>query len=406
MRGKPECGNVHASAVPAGQRTLKFPDQVHRRRSWKGTGLKSNDRRGRPFAAQIISAWAKERERRIPMRRALPVTVVLSMFLALTSGVASSPRVAAEGMRNVDAWIELSSTHPGVGCTLDVSIEVRDSGFAVGQTEVSLALFIGDDVIGDDSAVTGDDGVAHLALDTSGAWGGASAWMDINVADAYLTGLSIFPTSDGGCGDDGQLIEASGAVPAVQVDSAPSADDSGVSFWVPTYKQERNLSCEYAALQIATSALGNGISEYSFDDVVGWSANPHWGYRGDINGWWGNTSDYGVYPEALASALSQFGFSGDVFYAQGDNSQLTARLDNGVPTLVWLALWGDQRVSEESDGVTYTLVPGMHVMVAYGYDDSGVYLSDPAIAGYRFYSWGDFMAMWNVLDGMALGVYA
>jgi uncharacterized protein YvpB len=345
------------------------------------------------------------------MRRALPVSVVLSMLVAVASGLAPVSRVSAQDSRSVHAWIELSATRPGVGCALDVSVEIRESGFPVTQTAVSLALFIGDDVIGADSSVTNGDGVAHLSLDTSGAWDGASAWLDINVADAYLTGTSIYPTSDGGCSDDGQLIETTGVVPDVQVESSAAAngatpDDSGVSFWVPTYKQERNLSCEYAALQIATTALGNGISEYAFDDVVGWSANPHWGYRGDINGWWGNTYDYGVYAEPLASALAQFGFSGDVFYAGGDSGQLTSRLDNGVPTVVWLALWGDQRVWEETQGVTYTLTAGMHVMVAYGYDDDGVYLSDPAIAGYRFYSWGDFMAMWNVLDGMGLGVYA
>jgi uncharacterized protein YvpB len=341
------------------------------------------------------------------MRGALPISVVLSLVAALAAGL--TPRsTLAEGMRDVHAWIELSSTRPAVGCTLDVSVEIRESGAAVSRTEVALALFVGDEVVGSDTAVTDGDGIAYLGLDTSGTYNGADAWVDVNVASAYLTGFSLFPSNGGGCDDGGTLIEATGTVPAVQVEaasvSAPSADDTGVSFWVPTYKQERNLSCEFAALQIATSAWGNGVSEYAFDDVVGWSPNPHWGYRGDINGWWGNTVDYGVYPEVLASALDQFGFSGDVFYANGDSSQLTARLDNGVPTLVWLALWGDQRQWEEIDGVTYTLVPGMHVMVAYGYDADGVYLSDPAIAGYRFYGWGDFMAMWNVLDGMSLGV--
>jgi uncharacterized protein YvpB len=331
--------------------------------------------------------------------------------MALATGMAPRSHVAAADMRDVDAWIELSSTSPAVGCALDLSVEVRESGFPVGQTEVSAALFIGDEVVGADRSVTNGDGVAHLSVDTSGTWAGADAWLDVNVASAYLTGLSIFPASGGGCSDGGRLIEVSGLVPAIEVaaaasDSAPSPDGSGVSFWVPTYGQQRNLSCEYAALQIATTAWGNGISEYAFDDVVGWSPNPHWGFRGDINGWWGNTTDYGVYAEVLASALAEFGFTGDVFYANGDSSQLTARLNDGAPTLVWLALWGDQRTWEETEGVTYTLVAGMHVMVAYGYDDNGVYLSDPAVAGYRFYSWGDFMAMWNILDGMALGVYA
>jgi uncharacterized protein YvpB len=337
----------------------------------------------------------------------MPLSVVFCLLTALVAGVA--PRTAeAEGVRDVHAWIELSSTRPAVGCALDVSVEVRDAGFAVTQTEVALALFLGDDVVGADTSVTDGDGVAHLSLDTSGTAGGAGAWIDVNVASAYLTGFSIFPTSGGGCADDGTLIEATGTVPDVQVGAAsvgvPGTGDSAISHWVPTYKQERNLSCEYASLQIATAAVGSGVSEYAFDDVVGWSPNPHWGYRGDINGWWGNTTDYGVYAEVLATALDQFGYHGDVFYANGDSGQLTARLNAGVPTLVWLALWGDQRQWDETDGVTYTLVPGMHVMVAYGYDDDGVYLSDPAIGDYRFYGWGDFMAMWNVLDGMSLGV--
>jgi hypothetical protein len=46
----------------------------------------------------------------------------------------------------------------------------------------------------------------------------------------------------------------------------------------------------------------------------------------------------------------------------------------------------------------------MHVMVAYGYDDDGVYLSDPGSGTYVYYGWDTFMGLWNVLDGMALGV--
>ena len=92
---------------------------------------------------------------------------------------------------------------------------------------------------------------------------------------------------------------------------------------------------------MAMGTYGVSVSEYDFDDLVGWSENPHWGYRGDINGWWGNTDDYGVYASALAPALPNFGFSGEEFYAQGNPTALTARLDEGKPVLVWLGLWGD-----------------------------------------------------------------
>ena len=58
---------------------------------------------------------------------------------------------------------------------------------------------------------------------------------------------------------------------------------SSASIWVPTYVQQRNLSCEYAALVMAMGAYGVGVSEYEFDNLVGWSENPHWGY-GKIEG--------------------------------------------------------------------------------------------------------------------------
>ncbi len=187
---------------------------------------------------------------------------------------------------------------------------------------------------------------------------------------------------------------------------AVTAQEGGGSFVdVGTYVQQRNLSCEYAALTIATASFGTWISEWEFDERVGWSANPHWGFRGDINGWWGNTTDYGVYAEALVAPLAEFGFWGGVFYGQGDAWQLKAHLDDGIPVLVFLGLWGDQGFYEYTeDGTPYKLTPGYHVVVAHGYDESGVYVSDPAIGDYRFFYWGDFMWMWNALDGMSLAV--
>ena len=186
---------------------------------------------------------------------------------------------------------------------------------------------------------------------------------------------------------------------------ARATGEAGSFIDVPAYRQQRNLSCEYAALSIATGALGYWVSEYEFDERVGWSANPHWGFRGDINGWWGNTTDYGVYPEALVAPLADFGFSGEVIYGQGDASALKAHLDSGLPTLVWLGLWGDLGFYEYAeDGTPYKLSPGYHVVVAYGYDDSGVYVSDPAKGDYGFYDWDTFMRAWNVLDGMSLAV--
>jgi uncharacterized protein YvpB/LysM repeat protein len=173
---------------------------------------------------------------------------------------------------------------------------------------------------------------------------------------------------------------------------------------VPTYRQSRNLSCEYAATYIATSAFGNPIAEDVMIESIPVALNPHYGYRGNIDGLWGNTDDYGIYPEALAPTLNSYGFVGETFYSEGDTSYLIANIDAGKPVVVWLGLWGDTRVKLDDEG-TYSVAAGMHVMTVYGYSDEGVFLSDPATGGTKFYDWNTFVDLWSVLDGMAMAVY-
>jgi uncharacterized protein YvpB len=203
----------------------------------------------------------------------------------------------------------------------------------------------------------------------------------------------------------GLIGVASGRLGACPV-AAHSVGEGFAFVDVPTYAQQRNLSCEYASLVIALGAYGTWVSEWTFDEFVPLSDNPHWGYRGDINGSWGNTTDYGVYPEPLVGPLAQLGFRGEVVYAQGDAGTLQAYLSNGVPVVVWLSLWGDQGYYDyASDGTPFKLNPGYHVVVAYGYDESGVYVADPATGGTTSWTWDDFLWMWSALDGMSLAVW-
>lgn len=197
------------------------------------------------------------------------------------------------------------------------------------------------------------------------------------------------------------------AMPGIPfVDDADDAGGGPVMLpGVFTYQQQRGLSCEYASLHIATSLLGNPVSEYAFDGLVPRDENPHRGYRGDITGTWGNTDDYGVYAEPLVPALAHVGFHGDVIY--GGRADLEAQLDRGRPVLVWLGMWGGAGSFDaySADGARYQLTPGVHVMVAYGYDAGGVHLTDPGTAVLRSYDWSTFLSMWAVMDGMALSVY-
>jgi uncharacterized protein YvpB len=171
---------------------------------------------------------------------------------------------------------------------------------------------------------------------------------------------------------------------------------------VPAYMQAYSLSCEYAAAFIATSAFGNGVPESAFMESVPQSENPHWGYRGDITGPWGGTDDYGVYAEALVPTLQEWGFTTDVFYGTSA-ADLTARLDAGMPVITWLGYFGDTGWWQYDSG-DYLLAPGMHVVTVYGYDDGGVYLSNPGRGSYDYYDWDTFMQRWSVINGMALAV--
>ena len=105
------------------------------------------------------------------------------------------------------------------------------------------------------------------------------------------------------------------------------------------------------------------------------------------------------------SALNQFGFQGEAYY--GTRGDLIAQLDLGRPNLVWIGARGDAGSFYDwtSDGTRYQLTPYMHVVVVYGYDEGGVYVSDPGPGGLTYWDWASFEWMWGVMDGMALSVH-
>jgi uncharacterized protein YvpB len=183
-----------------------------------------------------------------------------------------------------------------------------------------------------------------------------------------------------------------------------SADANAVKVFVPDYKQQRNLSCEYAAVHAAAFAFGWGPEEQHFIDSIPLAKNPHNGYRGNIDGWWGNTTDYGIYAEPLVPVLNDWGFEGEVMYTFGDVGPLIEHLDAGHPVVTWLGFWGDTRERLTDDG-NYSVFAGMHVVTVYGYDDEGVWVMDPAKGTKVHYSWDFFVGLWSVVDGMSLAVY-
>lgn len=346
------------------------------------------------------------------MHRALTASMMVALAIMVGAPLAA-PGAQAQ-TTSVNAWVEVGATEPGVGCAVDVSAEIRGGGAGIEGAEVGIMLSIDgtSDVVSSDRQITDGSGIAFLSFDTSGAYDGAKTWLEVMVNGSYVGGRTVWVTADGGCSGAPSLLDLSGDVASVADTSVSGGEaearaaSTGGEVILPgilTYQQQRGLSCEYAALAIATGTLGGWVSEYDFEGMIGLSDNPHWGYRGYIDGVWGNTDDYGIYAEPLVPALNQFGFNGEAFY--GGRGDLTTQIDQGRPTLVWLGIWGDTSFEAyAADGTPYQLTSGMHVMVAYGYDDGGVYLSDPGNGGLRYYDWGTFEWMWGVMDGMALSV--
>jgi uncharacterized protein YvpB len=174
---------------------------------------------------------------------------------------------------------------------------------------------------------------------------------------------------------------------------------------MPANGQWWNLSCEYAATSAATAYYGKAISQQTFADDIGFDPNPNIGFRGNLSGPWGGTTDYGIYPGPILKDLIAHGFAHSYsFRANAD--MLRAAISKDHPVVVWIVgtFGSAPRYDETSDGESYFLVPYEHAVTAYGYTESSILLMDPAIGGYRTVSWPTFMSAWTQLDGMALVV--
>lgn len=334
--------------------------------------------------------------------------VALATFFSIVLGLGAlgATPVSAE---SVAAWMTVATNHPAAGCVVDTSVEVHSGGAPMVGAEVTIIL--SDDasptVIDTMTTTTTATGFAWMSFDTSAA-PGAKTWLEVRVNGAYLGGRTIW--IDGtGCAGAPSVLDLSGDVPLVSdtwvpaptTDSVATTSTGGSFLPVVTYQQQRPLSCEYAAVQIATGMIGYTVNEYEMEAVTPLSANPHWGYRGNIWGSWGNTDDYGIYADALIPGLNYYGYNGTTFY--GDTGTLTSAIDNGTPVIVWLGMRGDLSHDEYTgDGTRYQVTAYMHVMVVYGYDEWGVYLSDPGSGGTLWYDWDTFNAMWGVIDNMGL----
>ncbi len=187
----------------------------------------------------------------------------------------------------------------------------------------------------------------------------------------------------------------------------PAAASSGVELvGMPSAREQWPLISEVAAASLATAYWGEPIPAQDLLAALGSSENPHEGFRGDPRGMFGTLDDYGVYSGPLAEALTGFGFTAEAFYADGDSNALTARIDAGLPVVVWVTynLAAQERTVVENEMGRYSLIPEQHAAVVYGYNDEGVMVIDVGTGEATIWAWEPFMASWSLFDGMGLAI--
>ncbi len=173
----------------------------------------------------------------------------------------------------------------------------------------------------------------------------------------------------------------------------------------PVFAQWYNLSCEYSATRMITAYYNREINDTEFIRLIGYNSNPHIGFRGNINGWFGGTWDYGIYAEPLAKALNERGFKTKLLV--GGAQALKLELAKGRPVQVWTiaGMGWSTPFTTSYENLPFKLAGGEHSLVAYGYDGDGVYIADPAYGTKDYYSWNTFLRSWSYFDYMAMSVW-
>lgn len=183
------------------------------------------------------------------------------------------------------------------------------------------------------------------------------------------------------------------------------AEAGGVGLGVPAYKQERNLSCEASAAAMAASYFGVALPEEQILSELPRDPNPHRGFRGNVDGWFGGIDEYGVYAEPIAGVLSRHGLRAEVVYRLSPQALREAVKHNQL-VISWITYRAQisRQVVRDIGGERVVLVPAEHAVVVTGYDARGVRVNDPATGGSDYYLNEDFARATGYFDGMAVVV--
>ena len=173
---------------------------------------------------------------------------------------------------------------------------------------------------------------------------------------------------------------------------------------VPRQQQSHNLSCESSAASMAANYLGVPLSEAEVLAALPLNANPHLGFRGNVDGPTGGIEDYGVYAGPIRDVLSSRGLGAEL--VEGGLSGIRAAIDRGNPVIAWITYDCQPGLPTTLTvaGQPVTLVPYQHAVVITGYNGEGVWANDPWDGLEDFYPNADFERALGYFGNMAVEV--
>ncbi|MDO8688688.1 MAG: C39 family peptidase [Dehalococcoidia bacterium] len=204
----------------------------------------------------------------------------------------------------------------------------------------------------------------------------------------------------------GDLAKESGLAPAPALKpeySEVDAEVGGITLPVPAFAQERNLSCESSAAAMAANYFGAPLREAQIVAAIPANPNPHLGFRGNVDGWFGGVDEYGVYAEPIAKVLADHGLNAEVVYGLSPQALREAISHNKV-VVSWITYQVAVRTPTTRDinGEKVVLVPWEHAVAVKGYDAEGIYVNDPGTGAGAYYTNQDFARASGYFGGMAV----
>jgi uncharacterized protein YvpB len=189
------------------------------------------------------------------------------------------------------------------------------------------------------------------------------------------------------------------------VQPAESLPDE-VRLVVARQKQGHNLSCESSAASMAAQYHGLSLSEEQVLAALPQHDNPHLGFRGNVDGPPGGTTDYGVYAGPITDLLEGQGLQATL--VEGKLAGIRAALARGNPVIAWITYecQASTPIIETIEGQVVSLVPYQHTVVVTGYNPQGIWAIDPWDGQQDFYAAADFERAMGYFGHMAIEVAA